>query len=67
MTVKGFILPCVQFCMKVLVFALHLRNIFKKVDFDLRLPINDRHLTHSVMKLAEVYFDPLYFFSPKMH
>lgn len=39
--------------MKVPVFVVHLRNIFKKMDFDLRVPFNDRHLTHSIVKLAE--------------
>lgn len=60
MMVEVGVLSCVQFCMKVLVFVLRLRNIFKKMDFDLRLPFNDQHLTLDVVKLAEVYFDPIF-------
>lgn len=62
---RFYTLSCFQFCMKVLVFVVHLINISKKVDFDLRLPFNDRHLTYSIVNLAETYFNLLYFFSRK--
>lgn len=37
-----------------------LRNVYRQVDFDMRLPFDDRRFLYSVMKLAKFCLDQLY-------